>query len=79
MGKRILLIQGHPDGSISVSANRAHSIKSLERNILGFVGIAPVSATLIGMAGNLTPVTAKKMASQAGEAGRAGRLMNKFE
>ena len=28
---------------------RAHSIKSLERNILGFVGIAPVHETLIGM------------------------------
>jgi len=27
---------------------RAHSVKSLERNILGFVGIAPVHATLIG-------------------------------
>ena len=31
---------------------RAHSVKSLERNILGFVGIAPVKATLIGMLGN---------------------------
>lgn len=31
---------------------RAHSIKSLERNILGFVGIAPVHETLIGMVGN---------------------------
>ena len=28
---------------------RAHSVKSLERNVLGFVGIAPVHATLIGM------------------------------
>ena len=28
---------------------RAHSVKSLERNILGFVGIAPVRETLIGM------------------------------
>ena len=28
---------------------RAHSIKSLERNILGFVGITPVRETLIGM------------------------------
>jgi len=28
---------------------RAHSVKSLERNILGFVGIAPVHQTLIGM------------------------------
>jgi putative NADPH-quinone reductase len=32
---------------------RAHSVKSLERNILGFVGIAPVSETLIGMVGNM--------------------------
>lgn len=28
---------------------RAHSLKALERNILGFVGIAPVDETLIGM------------------------------
>lgn len=27
----------------------AHSLKSLERNILGFVGIAPIRATVIGM------------------------------
>ena len=27
---------------------RAHSVKSLERNILGFVGISPVQETLIG-------------------------------
>jgi putative NADPH-quinone reductase len=27
---------------------RAHSVKSLERNILGYVGIAPVHETLIG-------------------------------
>ena len=27
---------------------RAHSVKALERNILGFVGIAPVNETLIG-------------------------------
>lgn len=31
---------------------RAHSIRSLERNILGFAGIAPVHETLIGMVGN---------------------------
>jgi putative NADPH-quinone reductase len=28
---------------------RAHSVKSLERNILGFVGISPIHETLIGM------------------------------
>jgi putative NADPH-quinone reductase len=32
---------------------RAHSVKSLERNILGFVGISPVHETLIGMTGNM--------------------------
>ncbi|MFO1339199.1 MAG: NAD(P)H-dependent oxidoreductase [Burkholderiaceae bacterium] len=30
---------------------RAHSVKSLERNILGFVGIAPIEHTLIGNVG----------------------------
>lgn len=28
---------------------RAHSLKSLERNILGFVGIAPIRSTVIGL------------------------------
>jgi putative NADPH-quinone reductase len=32
---------------------RAHSVKSLERNILGFVGIAPVHETLVGGADQL--------------------------
>ena len=39
---------------------RAHSVKSLERNILGFVGIAPVNETLIGMVGNLKPADGEK-------------------
>ncbi len=30
---------------------RAHSLNALERNILGFVGIAPIHETLIGMVG----------------------------
>ncbi|QHE75872.1 NAD(P)H-dependent oxidoreductase [Hydrogenophaga sp. PBL-H3] len=32
---------------------RAHSLKSLERNILGFVGFAPIHETLIGSVENL--------------------------
>lgn len=32
---------------------RAHSVKSLERNILGFVGIAPVHETLVGQVDKL--------------------------
>lgn len=39
---------------------RAHSVKSLERNILGFVGIAPVHETLIGMTGDMQPEAAAK-------------------
>ena len=39
---------------------RAHSVKSLERNILGFVGFGPVNETLIGMAGNLKKSDAEK-------------------
>lgn len=39
---------------------RAHSLKSLERNILGMVGIAPVYETLIGMTGNLKTEAAAK-------------------
>ena len=34
---------------------RAHSLKSLERNILGFVGIAPVHETLVGLVDKLGP------------------------
>lgn len=32
---------------------RAHSVKSLERNILGFVGFAPIHETLIGLVDQL--------------------------
>jgi putative NADPH-quinone reductase len=39
---------------------RAHSVKSLERNILGFVGIAPVRETLVGMVGNMKAEEAAK-------------------
>ena len=39
---------------------RAHSVKSLERNVLGFVGIAPVHETLIGQVGELDEGTALK-------------------
>lgn len=39
---------------------RAHSVKSLERNILGFVGIAPVHRTLIGGMGQVRGRAADK-------------------
>ncbi|MBC7380058.1 MAG: NAD(P)H-dependent oxidoreductase [Burkholderiaceae bacterium] len=39
---------------------RAHSLKSLERNILGFVGIAPIHETLVGMAGDMKEDVARR-------------------
>lgn len=51
---------------------RAHSIKSLERNILGFVGIAPISKTLIGLVGNMQPAAATKWLKEMGELGTRG-------
>ena len=51
---------------------RAHSVKSLERNILGFVGIAPVRETLVGMAGNIDAKTATKWFGRMDKFGRHG-------
>ena len=67
MPKQILIIQAHPDASRPHLAHsllaayfRAHSVKSLERNVLGFVGIAPVQATLIGVTADMKPEVAAK-------------------
>ncbi len=49
---------------------RAHSVKALERNILGFVGFAPVDETLIGMAENLKPQAVQKWLSKLRKLGR---------
>jgi putative NADPH-quinone reductase len=43
---------------------RAHSVKSLERSLLGIVGIAPVHETLIGLAANLKAEDAAKWLSK---------------
>lgn len=51
---------------------RAHSLKSLERNILGFVGIAPVEETLVGMAGDLDPKAAGKWINKLKVLGKRG-------
>jgi len=44
---RVLVSMGMP-AAVYRYWFRAHSVKSLERNILGFVGIAPVHETLVG-------------------------------
>lgn len=49
---------------------RAHSVKSLERNILGFVGIAPVHETLVGNVGHLDAAAAAKSLDRLRALGR---------
>lgn len=51
---------------------RAHSVKALERNILGFVGIAPIHETLIGMVGGLSPEAGAKWLDKLEKLGRQG-------
>lgn len=50
---------------------RAHSVKALERNILGFVGIGPVHETLIGGVDSLDTQGTGKWFAKMRELGRA--------
>ncbi len=50
----------------------AHSLKSLERNILGFVGIGPINETLYGMVEVATPETRRKWLAEMEALGRSG-------
>jgi putative NADPH-quinone reductase len=51
---------------------RAYSVKSLERNILGFMGIGPIEETLVGMAGSMNAAGAAKWLAQLEQLGREG-------
>ncbi|HEY7885567.1 MAG TPA: NAD(P)H-dependent oxidoreductase [Cellvibrionaceae bacterium] len=51
---------------------RAHSIKSLERNILGFIGFAPIDETLIGSTNGIKTETARKWLSKLKKMGEKG-------
>lgn len=51
----------------------AHAVKSLERNILAFVGIAPVRRTLIGMLGKLGAPRARRWLTRMHALGAAAQ------
>ncbi len=51
---------------------RAHSLKALERNILGFVGFAPIHETLVGMVDRLTPEGIGKLETRLRKLGAKG-------
>lgn len=52
---------------------RMHSVKSLQRNILGFVGVGPVFTTLIGLVEKMKPARADKLMDQMKQLGRSAR------
>ena len=52
---------------------RAHSIKALERNILGFVGIAPIEETLIGLVESIDDKARAKWFRKLHELGRQAK------
>jgi putative NADPH-quinone reductase len=51
---------------------RAHSVKALERNILGFVGIAPIHETLIGLVEGMDDDLRAKWLGKLATLGRRG-------
>lgn len=51
----------------------AHSLRSLERNVLHFVGIAPVRTTLVGGAGKVPPARAQAWFERMRRLGRSAR------
>lgn len=51
---------------------RAHSLKALKRNILGFVGIAPISETLVGMVENMSDQRRAGLLEKLAQLGRRG-------
>lgn len=52
---------------------RAHSLKCLKRNILGFVGISPVRSTLVGGAGDMAPERVARWVKTMGTLGAGAR------
>lgn len=52
---------------------RAHSLRSLKRNVLGFVGFSPVRETIIGGVGQFTPARAGRWLERMRRLGRSAR------
>jgi putative NADPH-quinone reductase len=68
---RVVVTMGMP-ASLYRWFFQAHSVKSLERNILGFVGISPIHKTLIGMVASMDEKSVAKRLAKMGGLGRQG-------
>jgi putative NADPH-quinone reductase len=69
---RIIVTMGMP-AAVYRWIFRAHSLRSLERNILGFVGIAPIHETLIGGVEGLGEAGVGRWLDEMEELGRRGQ------
>ncbi|QYF92980.1 NAD(P)H-dependent oxidoreductase [Massilia sp. PAMC28688] len=67
---RIIITMGMP-GFVYRWYFLAHSLKSMKRNILGFVGIGPVRDTIVGLAGKLSADQAQRWLARMAALGRA--------
>jgi putative NADPH-quinone reductase len=66
---RVVVTMGMP-AAVYRYFYRAHSVRSLERNVLGFVGIAPVHETLVGMVDRLDEPARTKWLARLRDLGR---------
>lgn len=69
---RVVVTMGMP-GLVYRWFYRAHTLKSLERNILKFCGISPVRVTVIGMVEGMSEAKRDRWLNRLREFGRKGR------
>jgi len=69
---RIVVTMGMPALAYSLFY-RKHSLKSLQRNILGFIGAGPIRTSLIGLVDNLKPGRANRLFAQMRRLGSRAR------
>lgn len=65
---RVIVTMGMP-GLFYRWVYRAHTLRALRRNILQFVGIAPVKATVVGMAASMPPERFVRWTARLGRLG----------
>lgn len=69
---RIVVTMGMPALAYSLFY-RKHSLKSLQRNILGFIGVSPIRTTVIGLVDSIKPARATKLFAQMKRLSRTAR------
>lgn len=69
---RVVVTMGMPALAYSLFY-RKHSLKSLQRNTLGFVGVRPIRTSLIGLVDHIKPARALRLFAKMEKLGRSTR------